>query len=160
MGRTPHQGLLGLANEGDTQIAQKALAFTGISHLATRKIDALSGGEKNRLLLARLIYARHNVLVLDEPTNHLDNDVSRRLIANLKSIPGRPAVLMITHDRDVIAACSRIYLLREGRVIAQGDPVEVMREGSRDLTISAIRQVAYCPHPSLKGTQMTMLGAL
>jgi len=96
---------------------------------------SLSGGQQQRIAMARAVLRRAPLLILDEPTNHLDNDVSRRLIANLKSIPGRPAVLIITHDRNVIAACSRVSLLREGRVVAEGDSAEVMREVSKGFNV-------------------------
>jgi len=89
---------------------------------------ALSGGQQQRIAIARAVLRRAPLLILDEPTNHLDRDVSRRLISNLKSIPFRPAVLLISHVRDVMAACSRVTLLREGRVTAEGGPEEIWKK--------------------------------
>jgi len=89
---------------------------------------ALSGGQQQRIAIARAVLRRGPLLILDEPTNHLDRDVSRRLISNLKSIPFRPAVLLISHVRDVMAACSRVTLLREGRVTAEGGPEEIWKK--------------------------------
>ncbi|HYC00517.1 MAG TPA: ABC transporter ATP-binding protein [Candidatus Limnocylindrales bacterium] len=72
----------------------------------------ISGGERQRLALARALVHRPSLLVLDEPTNHLDADAVAGLLANLAALQPRPAVLLITHDREVLSSCDRIYELR------------------------------------------------
>ncbi|MBW2592858.1 MAG: ABC transporter ATP-binding protein, partial [Deltaproteobacteria bacterium] len=72
MGRSPHQGVLGLERKEDGKILKKAMAFTGIEHLASRKIDQLSGGERQRVFIARAICQEPRIILLDEPTAALD----------------------------------------------------------------------------------------
>ena len=111
---TAHDFIKSLPDSYDTAVGEAGIA--------------LSGGQRQRIAIARAVLRRAPLLILDEPTNHLDRDVSRRLISNLKSIPGRPAVLLISHVRDVMAACSRVTLLREGRVTAEGGPKEIWKK--------------------------------
>ncbi len=90
----------------------------------------LSGGERQRLALARALVHRPVLLVLDEPTSHLDAESVSRLLANLAALEPRPAVLLITHDRGVLAACDRVYELRvlaEARRRGEAQVVELPR---------------------------------
>ncbi|HYC53553.1 MAG TPA: ABC transporter ATP-binding protein [Candidatus Binatia bacterium] len=88
----------------------------------------ISGGERQRLALARALVHRPRLLVLDEPTNHLDAQAVRDLLANLRALDPRPAVLLITHDREVLSSCDRIYELRpllQARAEGQGQVHEL-----------------------------------
>ncbi|MCP4687596.1 MAG: ABC transporter ATP-binding protein, partial [Desulfobacterales bacterium] len=72
MGRAPHQGILGLESAKDMEIAVQAMTFTGVAHLATRKMTQLSGGERQRVFIARAICQEPKIILLDEPTASLD----------------------------------------------------------------------------------------
>ena len=78
----------------------------------------MSGGERQRVALARALLSRPALLVLDEPTTHLDDTSIRRLLGNLRELPGRPTVLGISHDPVVADEADRVYTLRDGRIIS------------------------------------------
>ncbi|GIJ12839.1 ABC transporter ATP-binding protein [Micromonospora andamanensis] len=125
MGRSPYLSALRPATAADEQLVTDALERVGAMPLAGRGFRTLSGGEKQRVLLARALAQQPDLLVLDEPTNHLDVrhqletlDLMRRLgIATLTAL----------HDLNLAAAyCDRLYVLAAGRVVASGPPDEVL----------------------------------
>jgi ABC-type bacteriocin/lantibiotic exporter with double-glycine peptidase domain len=77
----------------------------------------LSGGMRQRLAIARALVGNPLVLVLDEPTNHLDEASIKRVVANLASLPTRPAVLLVTHHRALLEIADAIVELHDGRVV-------------------------------------------
>ena len=80
----------------------------------------LSGGQRQRLALARALLRKPALLILDEPTNHLDADAIRQLMGNLKELDSIPAILMISHDMDVVGEAQHVYVLQDGRIGARG----------------------------------------
>lgn len=88
----------------------------------------LSGGQCQRIALARAFLRQPRLLILDEPTNHLDHAAVRQLIRNLKSPDSAPAILIIGHDMDIVCEAQYVYLLREGCVVAGGHPTAVLDE--------------------------------
>ena len=97
MGRTPHQGPFGFESSEDLEWARQAMARVGISELADRRVDRLSGGERQLVLFARALAQRSEWLLLDEPTNHLDAESVAGLERFLHDYTG--TVVAITHDR-------------------------------------------------------------
>jgi iron complex transport system ATP-binding protein len=128
MGRAPHQPLLGLESQSDLERAEAALERLGLSGLADREIDTLSGGERQLVLFARALVQDPAVLLLDEPTAFLDLrhrvDVLREVRSFTRS--GR-AALVVSHDLSLAArTCDRLVLLGEGGIVCQGPPEAVL----------------------------------
>ena len=129
MGRFPHLGTFALEGPADLAIARQALAATGTSAFEERPFATLSGGEKQRVVIAGALAQSPELLLLDEPTASLDLghqlDV-QQLLAGLNRDRGVTMVLS-THDLNLAAGlCRRLILLRGGRVIAQGPTEDVL----------------------------------
>lgn len=127
MGRAPHQGLLGTESREDRERARDALARVGAGALEARRIDRLSGGERQLVVFARALAQDPDVLLLDEPTSHLDlrHRVDVLAIVRALAAEGR-AALVVSHDLGLAArACDRWVVLADGRVVADGPPVEI-----------------------------------
>lgn len=125
MGRTPHKSLLAGDSAADHDIVARCLAEVGMSRCATRQFLSLSGGEKQRVLVARALAQKAPFLVLDEPTNHLDIRHQLELLELLKRL--RTTTLAGLHDLNLAARyCDRLVMLSEGRVAAVGSPAEVL----------------------------------
>ena len=125
MGLAPHKGLF----EGDTaedrqQVAQ-ALARLGLAAQAEQTFATLSGGEKQRVLLARALVQAPGLLILDEPTYHLDPRYQLELLQHLRSLD--LSVIASFHDLNLAAAfCDRLYVIDGGRIVAAGTPQQVL----------------------------------
>lgn len=133
MGRTPHKGLLERDSQRDRYIVMDALARVDMTSFAKRNFSSLSGGEKQRVLVARALAQEPKILVLDEPTNHLDIHHQLELLELLKTLG--LTTLITLHDLNLaMAYCERLYLLQGGHLVANGLPAEV-------LTPSRLRQV-------------------
>lgn len=131
MGRYPHRkNLLSFQNKTDLQAIEQALVLTDILPLTERPVTQLSGGELQRVLLARALAQNSSVLFLDEATNHLDIDHRFELTELLLRLnrEQQTTIVQISHDLDLAAAIShRILLLTEhGMIAAIGSPEQVM----------------------------------
>ena len=133
MGRAPHKKALERDNAEDYEIVEEALKTVGMEEFAQRSFSTLSGGEQQRVILARALAQQTPCLILDEPTNHLDITHQLQLMRIVKNLSA--TVISAIHDLNIAAMfCDRIYALKEGRIIARGTPREV-------LTKDFIRQV-------------------
>jgi iron complex transport system ATP-binding protein len=137
MGRYPHLGALQLEGADDLQIAREAMAATGTTPFASRRFDTLSGGEKQRVVIAGALAQASDVLLLDEPTASLDVGFQLEiasLLASLNRTRGT-TMLLSTHDLNLAAGlCADLILLRSGRIVAHG-PTD------RVLTAESIRRL-------------------
>jgi iron complex transport system ATP-binding protein len=133
MGRSPHKAWHEPDSAADRAIVDRALAQVHLTELAERSFPTLSGGEKQRTLVARALAQEPRFLVLDEPTAHLD---IRHQLEVLELIHGLGlTTIAALHDLNLAATyCDRLYLLHGGRVVASGPPAEV-------LTVNRIRDV-------------------
>jgi iron complex transport system ATP-binding protein len=137
MGRHPHLGAFELEGPRDLALARDALAATGTEHLAGRAYMTLSGGEKQRVVIASALTQSPEVLLLDEPTASLDLGYQLEVAGLLRGLNLERGVTMVlaTHDLNLAASlCDRLILMRDGRVVAQGPTREV-------LTAASIRRI-------------------
>jgi iron complex transport system ATP-binding protein len=129
MGRHPHLSQFQLEGPSDFAIAREALAATGTDHLADRNYMTLSGGEKQRVIIASALAQQTEILLLDEPTASLDLGYQLDIAALLAALNRERRVTMVlaTHDLNLAAAlCDRLILMRGGRVLAQGPTADVL----------------------------------
>jgi len=125
IGRTPHKRAFDRDGEADRAIVDQAIEQVGCQDLAHRGFNTLSGGEKQRVLIAQAIAQEADHLILDEPTNHLD---IRYQIEVLELVAGlNVTVLAALHDLSLAALfCDTVYVLTEGRIVAAGHPRTVI----------------------------------
>lgn len=148
MGRTPYLGWLGTPSPSDVEKARWAIERTRLSDLADRRVDELSGGEQQLVLVARALAQDAPVILLDEPTAHLDlrhQATILNLVQGLAREHGT-AVLMSLHDLNLVSIFSdRIALLNAGKIVSVGKPNQVLNRGQ----LSEIYQVGLdiIPHP-------------
>ncbi len=129
MGRSPHQGVLGLERKEDGRILKQAMMFTGIDHLAHRAIDQLSGGERQRVFIARAICQKPRIILLDEPTAALDLAHQVRIMDLMEQLKREKGVtvVMVSHDINLAAMYGDcLLLLKKGRIVSQGRTDEVL----------------------------------
>nr|WP_202489974.1 ABC transporter ATP-binding protein [Streptomyces sp. SID8381] len=128
-GRYPHRGRWGRTDPGGRAAVARALALTGVTDLADRGAEHLSGGQLQRVWLASCLAQETGVLLLDEPTTYLDLRYQIELLDLVRDLAdeGGIAVGAVLHDLDQAAAVAdRIVLLRAGRIVASGAPEDVL----------------------------------
>jgi iron complex transport system ATP-binding protein len=131
-GRYPYGRRLRFESEEDCLLAGNALAQVGADALRDRWMDRLSGGEKQRVILARALAQQPALLLLDEPTQHLDIGGKVELLRRLRRLAdeNRYTVIVVTHELNLAAEFSdRIVLLHKGKSLRIGTPAEVYERG-------------------------------
>jgi iron complex transport system ATP-binding protein len=129
-GRTPHLGFLGQLSNKDEEIARHSLARVNALPLVDRRIGELSGGEQQRVLLARALCQSTPILLLDEPTAHLDLQYQVSLLELVHELAHKDhlAVLVALHDLNLAAHyADRVALMVAGKIKAMGKPEEVLQ---------------------------------
>jgi iron complex transport system ATP-binding protein len=140
MGRHPH----GRIGESERALCREAMRRVDVAHLADRGVLTLSGGETQRVLVARALVQEPRILVLDEPTNHLD---LRHQLGLLSLIAHAGlTVVAVLHDLNLAAAvCDRLAVLSGGRLVATGTPEEVLTAELLSTVFGVDAEVV--PHP-------------
>jgi iron complex transport system ATP-binding protein len=129
MGRTPHLGILGMEGDVDHDIAREAMEFTEVAHLADRKLYQLSGGELQRVIIARAICQQPEIILLDEPTTALDPAHQLKIMDLMEKFRREQeiTIVMVSHDLNLASMYGdRLLLLKDGRVVKTGDPGSVL----------------------------------
>jgi iron complex transport system ATP-binding protein len=148
LGRTAYIGWLGQASAADHRSVRDALGKTQLLTLADRRVGELSGGEQQRVLLARALAQDAPTLLMDEPTTHLDlqhQSTLLRLVRSLASDHGK-AILIALHDLNLAGLyADRVALLVSGRLRHCGRPEEVLTE--RNLAAVYQTPLQVIPHP-------------
>lgn len=127
-GRYPYGRRLRFESDQDCLYAGNALAQVGADAFRDRWMDQLSGGEKQRVILARALAQQPSLLLLDEPTQHLDIGGKLELLRRLRRLAdtNRYTVLVVTHELDLASEfCDRIVLLHKGKCLRVGTAAEV-----------------------------------
>src|SRR5215216_8171945 len=130
-GRTPYLGFLGQPSQKDEDIARQSLARVSALPFAERRVGELSGGEQQRVLLARALCQSTPILLLDEPTAHLDLQYQVSLLELVSELAHKDklAVLVALHDLNLAAHfADRVVLMVAGHIKAEGKPEQVLRE--------------------------------
>ena len=129
MGRAPYMGRFSLESAKDRWIIEDAIKLTDISEYVDRFPYQLSGGEKQRMVIARALAQEPELLLMDEPTSHLDLNHQMEinsLVMELKE-EKRIGVIYVTHDLNIAAeCCDRIIMLKKGEILAEGEPMDVI----------------------------------
>ncbi|MGB5882949.1 MAG: ABC transporter ATP-binding protein [Desulfobulbales bacterium] len=131
MGRSPHLGILGMEGENDFRIAEEAMKFTDVSHLTDRKLFQLSGGELQRVIIARAICQQPEIILLDEPTTALDPAHQLKIMDLMEKFRREhgTTIIMVSHDLNLASMYGdRVLLLKSGRVVKTGDPKSVLNK--------------------------------
>jgi iron complex transport system ATP-binding protein len=125
MGRTPRKGMLDRDTDRDRQVIEQALDDVHMRWAAQRSFTTLSGGEQQRVLVARALAQEAGLLILDEPTNHLDVRAQFEILDLLRGLG--MTTLTALHDLDhAVSYCDRVAIMAEGRLAAVGAPGEVL----------------------------------
>ena len=138
MGRSPYIGHSGFENEQDLEIALEMMRLTDIAHLANKLITGISGGERQRVLIARALSQQPQILLLDEPNAHLDisHQIEIFQILREQNEQRNLTIVSVSHDLNLAAAFSRRTLLlanaaNEGAsIFAIGQPKDVLTQAN------------------------------
>src|SRR5439155_14378004 len=129
LGRTARLGPLGVLGQDDARAVMRALEELSSTDLADRRIDRISGGERQRAVLAMALAQQAEVLLLDEPTAHLDPAHQRATLDLLARLARERQLVVVTvlHDLNLASAvATRIAVLRDGRVVFDGPPRDAL----------------------------------
>ena len=147
IGRYGLLGLLGRPGKHDWEVVDEMLELVGMSHLALRPIGHLSGGEQQRVAIARCLAQEPEIFLLDEPTASLDWKAQADILELVKKIheARNLTTLFVTHDLSCLpVACDRIVLLKEGRIWGEGTPRELLSDENLsqlyDMPVSEVKK--------------------
>ena len=127
MGRFPHKERFAKENADDYRIVREAMEVTNVAHLADRPVTDISGGERQRVIIARALAQQPKVILLDEATAHLDINHQVEILSIVRDLGKGVTKIGVFHDLNLAAEfCDRIVLMAGGRIRAMGTPAEVL----------------------------------
>lgn len=127
MGRYPYKKFFSSYDDQDYKLVDQAIKNLKLKDLRTRSVKNLSGGEFQRVMLAKALVSQPQLIILDEPTNHLDIKYKVELMETLKKF--NALCLISLHDLEMaVKFCDEIIILKEGKLIHQGQPKTILTE--------------------------------
>ncbi len=148
MGRMPYLGGVRWETPRDVRIAKEMMALTDVKHLAERYINELSGGETQRVMIARALTQEPQMILLDEPTAFLDINHQVEIYDLLKklNVEDNLTIMTISHDLNLASLyCDRLIMLKNGKIYMIGTPNEVLTEKTLEEVYET--EVMIEPHP-------------
>jgi len=146
LGRAPWTGLLRTPDRTDLESVARALAALGLEGLADRPVAALSGGEQQLALIARVLATEAAVLLLDEPVSHLDAPHQRRLMSALRQRCAQGAcALVVLHDLNLALQADAVIVVHEGKALPARSPGDPSLQA--DLVRAFGQAIEVLPHP-------------
>jgi iron complex transport system ATP-binding protein len=145
MGRMPFQGMMEGDSSEDEKIIDDAMRQTGILGMADRHINTMSGGERQRVIIARAIAQTPKVLLMDEPTLHLDINMQYEVLDLVKRLSenNHLTVVIVSHDLPLVARyCDRVVLIHEHKIFDSGSPGDVLTPENMDLIFGIDAELA------------------
>lgn len=132
MGRYPHLGIMDPISDRDKMLILEALKKTGLYDLRDKSIREISGGEKQRVFIARAIAQYPEIILLDEPTSNLDIRYQIEILEIIEKMRSEgKTILMSMHDVNLaIRYCTKLALISQGRIYSMGNPDDVINEES------------------------------
>ncbi len=158
MGRSPHIKGVGFENFTDIQIVEDVMEKVDVSRLRSKPVGELSGGELQRVFLARALAQQCPILVLDEPNTHLDLRHQIEILALIKKIVNEKSISVVSvfHDFNLASIYSdEILLLDSGKVLAHGTPNTVLNEMNIKMVFGT--EVIIDPHPVTNSPRITII---
>jgi len=130
MGRSPYLNFLGFENENDVRKVREVLDELSISHLAKKRINEISGGELQKVILARSLVQESEIILLDEPNTHLDIKHQIQIFEILSSLKQKgKTIIAVSHDINLASFyADRLIFIKDGKIRFDGDIYSVLRE--------------------------------
>lgn len=151
LGLVPHQAIFARTNNNEQQDVLTAIEQVGLIHKCRQAFESLSGGEKQRALIARAIVQKPELLIMDEPTSHLDVKYQIQIMELAKSLG--ITVIASFHDLNLASAvCDNLLVLKEGKLVAQGQPSSVINSEMLSDVFGVCAQISQ--HPQAEHSQI------
>ena len=125
MGRTPYRKMFEADTKEDREVVLKALQYVGMEKYVNRSYTELSGGEKQRVMIARSLAQGTEIFILDEPTNHLDVHYQWALMHMIHNL--NKTVIAVFHELNLAANyCDELYVINDGKIVDHGVPADIL----------------------------------
>jgi iron complex transport system ATP-binding protein len=133
MGRTPYLNMMGFENQQDIDIVKEALALMEIENLSRKGINEISGGEAQRVFIARALAQKADVILLDEPNAHLDIEHQIKIFDILKKINNEEGktIISVSHDLNLVGIYSKeVSFMLNGKIVLHGSKSDILNESN------------------------------
>ena len=146
MGRMPFQGMMEGMSHADEDLVDHALERVGLTEYADRHINVMSGGERQRVIIARALAQTPDILLMDEPTLHLDINTQFDVLDLVRDLSRNDGltVVVVSHDLGMVARyCDRVLLIKDHRILALGTPEEVLTHENMEAVFGVDAELIY-----------------